>query len=138
MSSQQTQQQTEQTNDTKEPVVEQTTTEECQKTDENKCQNLHEKECQNSQISDDKKLHSLLDKVPRWLRIILSVALLVAAYKWFPVLEILQVFCFVVIIPLVILTLIGFVTRDTYNSIVEAMDTVKEKVVTETKKAATV
>lgn len=128
--SQQTQQQTEQTNDTKEPVVEQTTTEECQKTDENKCQN--------SQISDDKKLHSLLDKVPRWLRIILSVALLVAAYKWFPVLEILQVFCFVVIVPLVILTLIGFVTRDTYNSIVEAMDTVKEKVVTETKKAATV
>ena len=130
MSSQQTQQQTEQTNETQEPVVEQTTTEECQKTDENKCQN--------SQISDDKKLHSLLDKVPRWLRIILSVALLVAAYKWFPVLEILQVFCFVVIIPLVILTLIGFVTRDTYNSIVEAMDTVKEKVVTETKKAATV
>lgn len=104
--------------------------EECQKTPENKCEN--------SQKLEDQNLHSLLNKVPRWLRITLSIALLVAAYKWFPVLEILQVFCFVVMVPLLILSLLGLVSRDTYNIIVESMDTVKEKVKTEAQKAATV
>lgn len=104
--------------------------EECQKTPENKCEN--------SQKLEDEKLHSLLNKVPRWLRITLSIALLVAAYKWFPVLEILQVFCFVVMVPLLILSLLGLVSRDTYNIIVESMDTVKEKVKAEAQKAATV
>ena len=103
--------------------------EECQKTPENKCQN--------SQKFEDEKLHSLLNKVPRWLRITLSIALLVAAYKWLPVLEILQVFFFVVTVPLLILTILGLVTRDTYNIIVESMDTVKEKVKAEAQKAAT-
>jgi Flp pilus assembly protein TadB len=112
--------------------------EECQKTPENKCENLHQKECKNSQKSEDEKLHSLLNKVPRWLRIVLSIALLVAAYKWFPVLEILQVFCFVVIVPLLILSLVGVITADTYNAIVEAMDNVKDKVKQEAQKAATV
>jgi hypothetical protein len=78
-----------------------------------------------------------LNKVPRWLRIALSIALLVAAYKWLPVLEILQVFFFVVTIPLLILTILGLVTRDTYNIIIESMDTVKEKVKAEAQKAAT-
>lgn len=104
--------------------------EECQKTPENKCEN--------SQKLEDQNLHSLLNKVPRWLRITLSIALLVAAYKWFPVLEILQVFCFVVMVPLLILSLLGLVSRDTYNIIVESMDTVKEKVKVEAQKAATV
>lgn len=104
--------------------------EECQKTPENKCEN--------SQKLEDENLHSLLNKVPRWLRITLSIALLVAAYKWFPVLEILQVFCFVVMVPLLILSLLGLVSRDTYNIIVESMDTVKEKVKAEAQKAATV
>lgn len=104
--------------------------EECQKTPENKCEN--------SQKLEDQNLHSLLNKVPRWLRITLSIALLVAAYKWLPVLEILQVFFFVVTIPLLILTILGLVTRDTYNIIVESMDTVKEKVKAEAQKAATV
>lgn len=104
--------------------------EECQKTPENKCEN--------SQKLEDQNLHSLLNKVPRWLRITLSIALLVAAYKWFPVLEILQVFCFVVMVPLLILSLLGLVSRDTYNIIVESMDTVKEKVKAEAQKAATV
>lgn len=104
--------------------------EECQKTPENKCEN--------SQKLEDQNLHSLLNKVPRWLRITLSIALLVAAYKWFPVLEILQVFCFVVMVPLLILSLLGLVSRDTYNIIVESMDTVKQKVKAEAQKAATV
>lgn len=104
--------------------------EECQKTPENKCEN--------SQKLEDQNLHSLLNKVPRWLRITLSIALLVAAYKWLPVLEILQVFCFVVMVPLLILSLLGLVSRDTYNIIVESMDTVKEKVKAEAQKAATV
>lgn len=104
--------------------------EECQKTPENKCEN--------SQKLEEENLHSLLNKVPRWLRITLSIALLVAAYKWFPVLEILQVFCFVVMVPLLILSLLGLVSRDTYNIIVESMDTVKEKVKAEAQKAATV
>lgn len=112
--------------------------EECQKTPENKCENLHQNKCENSQKLEDQNLHSLLNKVPRWLRITLSIALLVAAYKWFPVLEILQVFCFVVMVPLLILSLLGLVSRDTYNIIVESMDTVKEKVKAEAQKAATV
>lgn len=111
-----------------EPTTEQPK-EECQKTPENKCEN--------SQKFEDENLHSLLNKVPRWLRITLSIALLVAAYKWLPVLEILQVFFFVVTIPLLILTILGLVTRDTYNIIVESMDTVKEKVKAEAQKAAT-
>jgi len=102
------------------------------------CQKTPEKKCENSQKSEDENLHSLLNKVPRWLRIVLSIALLVAAYKWFPVLEILQVFCFVVIIPVLILTLLGFVAKDTYNSIVEAMDKVKEKVKQEAEKVTSV
>jgi len=37
-----------------------------------------------------------------------------------------------------VLSLVGLVTADTYNSIVEALDAVKNKVADEAKKAATV
>jgi hypothetical protein len=111
--------------------------EECQKTEEKECNNSHQKECENLHSKEDNNLHSYLNKCPRWLRIVLSIALLVAAYKWFPILEILQIFTFVVIVPLLVLSLVGLVTADTYNSIVEALDAVKNKVADEAKKAAT-
>jgi hypothetical protein len=68
-------------------------------------------------------------------RIVLAGLLIIAMVKWLPIVEIMEVFFMVVIIPLVLLSLVGVIGNDTYNMITTQIDKVKEKVKEEVDKA---
>lgn len=71
-------------------------------------------------------------------RIVLAGLLIIAMVKWLPIVEIMEVFFMVVIIPLVLLSLVGVIGNDTYNMITTQIDKVKEKVKEEVDKATSI
>lgn len=87
---------------------------------------------QQQQTTDSSfKLHPLA-------RIVLAGILIIAMVKWLPIVEIMEVFFMVVIIPLVLLSLVGLIGNDTYNMITKQIDKVKEEVKKKVDEATTI
>lgn len=64
------------------------------------------------------------NNLPPWARMLIGVGILVSIVKWFPIVELLELFSYVVIIPLGFLTFLGLVSKETTNGVVEAWNTV--------------
>jgi hypothetical protein len=67
------------------------------------------------------------DKAPDWAKLLLAIASIIAIVKWFPIVELLQLFFYVVIIPLGLLMAIGFVSHEAFDSFIETYKAVIEK-----------
>lgn len=67
------------------------------------------------------------DKAPDWAKLLLAIASIIAIVKWFPIVELLQLFFYVVIIPLGLLMAIGFVSHEAFDSFIETYRAVIEK-----------
>jgi uncharacterized membrane protein len=67
------------------------------------------------------------DKAPDWAKLLLAIASIIAIVKWFPIVELLQLFFYIVIIPLGLLMAIGFVSHEAFDSFIETYKSVIEK-----------
>ena len=67
------------------------------------------------------------DKAPDWAKLLLAIASIISIVKWFPIVELLQLFFYVVIIPLGLLMAIGFVSHEAFDSFIETYKAVIEK-----------
>lgn len=89
-------------------------------------------------MADKKKnFKDVYDTLPRWARIILAIIVATAIYKFVPIVEILTLFFWATLVPIVFLFLLGVISTETYDSICEGManlkDAVKEKMAEENK-----
>lgn len=62
--------------------------------------------------------------LPTWARMLIAFGVIASVIKWFPIIELLELFSYIVIIPLGFLTFCGIVSKETTNGVVEAWNTV--------------
>ena len=62
--------------------------------------------------------------LPSWARMLIAFGIVASIIKWFPITELLQLFAYVVIIPLGFLTFLGIVSAETTNGVTAAWNTV--------------
>jgi hypothetical protein len=90
-------------------------------------------------MATDKKKNfkDVYDTLPRWARILLAIIVATAIYKFVPIVEILTLFFWATLVPIVFLFLLGVISTETYDSICEGManlkDAVKQKMAEENK-----
>jgi uncharacterized protein YacL len=90
-------------------------------------------------MMEDKKKNfkDVYDTLPRWARILLAIIVATAIYKFVPIVEILTLFFWATLVPIVFLFLLGVISTETYDSICEGManlkDAVKQKMAEENK-----
>lgn len=89
-------------------------------------------------MADKKKnFKDVYDTLPRWARILLAIIVATAIYKFVPIVEILTLFFWATLVPIVFLFLLGVISAETYDSICEGManlkDAVKQKMAEENK-----
>jgi len=56
------------------------------------------------------------DRAPDWAKFLFAIGTIFAIVKWFPIVELLQLFFYVVIIPLGMLLAIGFVSNEAFET----------------------
>jgi uncharacterized protein YacL len=92
---------------------------------------------------EDKKKNfkDVYDTLPRWARILLAIIVATAIYKFVPIVEILTLFFWATLVPIVFLFLLGVISTETYDSICDGManlkDAVKQKMAEENKSKET-
>ena len=59
-----------------------------------------------------KEIKEDFENLPSWARMLIGVGILVSIVKWFPIVELLELFAYVVIIPLGFLTFLGIVSAE--------------------------
>ena len=69
---------------------------------------------------------------------LIGMGVLFSIIKWFPIVELLELFSYVVIIPLGFLTFLGLVSKETTNGVVEAWNTVCNTIREKASEVATV
>ena len=70
------------------------------------------------------KVKNDFDNLPGWARILLIFGTVCSIVKWFPIVELLQLFLFIVVIPLGFLTMVGLIAEETSNGIIVAWQSV--------------
>jgi hypothetical protein len=65
-----------------------------------------------SKIKDD------FNSLPGWARVLFSLGIVASIIKWFPIIELLELFLLIVVIPLGFLTFLGLMSKETSNTIV--------------------
>jgi hypothetical protein len=68
-----------------------------------------------------------LGNLPLWARLVLAVGALIIFIKFFPILDLIQLFLYIVIIPLGFFTAIGFISMEAANSFTETCKVVSQK-----------
>lgn len=84
-----------------------------------------------SQVKED------FTNLPSWARMLIAFGVLASIVKWFPIAELLQLFAYVVIIPLGFLTFLGIVSAETTNGVATAWNTVVNTIRERTRELAT-
>lgn len=71
------------------------------------------------------------NNLPSWARMLIAFGVVASIIKWFPIAELLQLFGYVVIVPLGFLTFMGVVSAETTNGVVQAwnivVNTIRER-----------
>ena len=70
------------------------------------------------------KIKSDFNELPGWARILLIFGTVCSIVKWFPIVELLQLFLFIVVIPLGFLTMVGLIAEETSNGVITAWQSV--------------
>ena len=71
-----------------------------------------------------KEIKEDFENLPSWARMLIGVGILVSIVKWFPIVELLELFAYVVIVPLGFLTFLGIVSAETTNGVVNSWNVV--------------
>ena len=64
------------------------------------------------------KVKEDFDNLPTWARMGLTIGILASIVKWFPIIELLELFLMIVVIPLGFLTFLGLMSKETSNTVV--------------------
>jgi hypothetical protein len=75
--------------------------------------------------------------LPSWARMLIAFGVVASIIKWFPIAELLQLFGYVVIVPLGFLTFLGIVSAETTNGVAQAWNTVVNTIRERTTELAT-
>lgn len=68
-----------------------------------------------------------LNNLPLWAKLILAIGAVIIFIKFFPILDLIQLFFYVVIAPLGFLTAVGFISMEAANSFAETCRIVSQK-----------
>lgn len=68
-----------------------------------------------------------LSELPTWAKLVLAIGSLIIFIKFFPILDLIQLFLYVVIIPLGFFTAIGVISTEAANSFADTCKTVSAK-----------
>jgi hypothetical protein len=82
------------------------------------------------------KLKDDFNNLPSWARILLSIGVAASTIKWFPIIELLELFLLIVVVPLGFLTFVGLLSKETSNTIVSTWTLVCNTLRTQVKDAA--
>ncbi len=84
-----------------------------------------------------KRVKDDFDALPSWARIVFIGGMVASIIKWFPIIELLELFLLIVVIPLGFLTFVGLMSKETSNTIVSTWTLVCNMLRKEIKDAAT-
>ena len=70
------------------------------------------------------KVKEDFENLPTWARMGLTVGILASIVKWFPIIELLELFLMIVVVPLGFLTFLGLMSKETSNTVVSTWTTV--------------
>lgn len=71
-----------------------------------------------------KEIKEDFENLPSWARMLIGIGILFSIVKWFPIVELLELFAYVVIVPLGFLTFLGIVSAETTNGVVNSWNVV--------------
>lgn len=75
-----------------------------------------------------KTLKEMYDNTPRWAKVVVALLIMLGIYKWTPIFQLVTAFLYVVLLPAFFLYLMGFISNETYNSLIEGLESIKVKV----------
>ena len=81
------------------------------------------------------KVKEDFESLPTWARMGLTIGILASIVKWFPIIELLELFLMIVVIPLGFLTFLGLMSKETSNTVVNTWTAVCAGLRTEIKNA---
>jgi len=77
-----------------------------------------------------KSFNEIYKDLPRWSKILLSLVVISAIYKFVPIVELLTLFFWAVMVPVVFLFMLGVISSETYDSICDGITGIKKAVKT--------
>ena len=84
-----------------------------------------------TRIKDD------FNNLPGWARMLFMAGIAASIIKWFPIVELLELFLLIVVIPLGFLTFVGLISKETSNTIVSTWTLVCDLLRKEVREATT-
>ena len=83
-----------------------------------------------------KNFNEIYKDLPRWSKILLSLVVVTAIYKFVPIVELLTLFFWAVMVPVVFLFMLGVISNETYDSICDGISGIKSAVKTKLEEEA--
>jgi hypothetical protein len=84
-----------------------------------------------------KRVKDDFNALPGWARMIFIGGFLASIIKWFPIIELLELFLLIVVVPLGFLTFVGLISKETSNTIIATWTMVCNLLRKEIKEAGT-
>jgi hypothetical protein len=84
------------------------------------------------------KIKKDFDELPTWARVLFTVGIICSIIKWFPIVELLEIFLYVVVIPLGFLTMVGLLAEETSNNFIGTWTSVTNAIRAKIKESASV
>ncbi|MFZ9588851.1 MAG: hypothetical protein ACO28V_03900 [Chitinophagaceae bacterium] len=75
-----------------------------------------------------KTLKEMYHNTPRWAKVVVALLIMLGIYKWTPIFQLVTAFLYIVLLPAFFLYLMGFISNETYNSLIEGLESIKVKV----------
>lgn len=75
-----------------------------------------------------KTLKEMYKNTPRWAKVVVALLIMLGIYKWTPIFQLVTAFLYIVLLPAFFLYLMGFISNETYNSLIEGLESIKVKV----------
>lgn len=107
---------------------------------ENTEQKTKEKKTVQSKKTEQKRksLKEMYDNTPRWAKVVVALLIMLGIYKWTPIFQLVTAFLYIVLLPAFFLYLMGFISNEAYDSLLEGIESIKIKVQEQKAKEANV
>ena len=87
-------------------------------------------------VEAKRNFNEIYKDLPRWSKILLSLVVVTAIYKFVPIVELLTLFFWAVMVPVVFLFMLGVISNETYDSICDGISGIKSAVKTKLEEEA--
>jgi cation transport ATPase len=97
---------------------------------ENTEQKTEEKKTAKAKSTEQKSksLKEMYDNTPRWAKVVVALLIMLGIYKWTPIFQLVTAFLYIVLLPAFFLYLMGFISNEAYDSLLEGIDSIKIKI----------